>query len=154
VGYSSIFGGTFARFTELLADDHSCKGAPFGRGTLRSFSTDNLLVHKPQESPHFFFPTFATMASTSGERMTKEDFRKRKELEEARKAGTAPAEVDEDGNAINPHIPQYIAQAPWYLYNNRPSLKHQRSSLQKGPVDHDWYIRGAKAVCERKITKH
>lgn len=30
-------------------------------------------------------------------KQSREDFRKRKELEEARKAGTAPAEQDEDG---------------------------------------------------------
>jgi pre-mRNA-processing factor SLU7 len=30
-------------------------------------------------------------------KMTREDWRKQKELEEARKAGTAPAEVDEEG---------------------------------------------------------
>ena len=29
--------------------------------------------------------------------MARDDFKKRKELDEARKAGTAPAEVDEDG---------------------------------------------------------
>jgi hypothetical protein len=43
---------------------------------------------------------------------TRDDHRKAKELEEARKAGTAAPETDEDGNAINPHIPQYISQAP------------------------------------------
>ncbi|KAK6940669.1 Pre-mRNA-splicing factor SLU7 domain [Dillenia turbinata] len=57
---------------------------------------------------------------------SREDHRKQLELEEARKAGLAPAEVDEDGKEINPHIPQYMSSAPWYLNAERPSLKHQR----------------------------
>ncbi|ERN18743.1 hypothetical protein AMTR_s00067p00022850 [Amborella trichopoda] len=44
-----------------------------------------------------------------------EDHRKRLELEVAQKAGIAPAEVDEDGHEINPHIPQYMSPVPWYL---------------------------------------
>lgn len=35
--------------------------------------------------------------SAAGQKLSREDWRKKKELEEARKAGTAPAEVDEEG---------------------------------------------------------
>lgn len=51
---------------------------------------------------------------------SREDHRKQLELEEARKAGLAPAEVDEDGKEINPHIPQYMSSAPWYLNSDKP----------------------------------
>ena len=59
--------------------------------------------------------------------MSSDQYRKQQELEEARKAGLAPAAVDEDGKAINPHIPQYMSQAPWYLNQHNPSLKHQKN---------------------------
>ena len=51
---------------------------------------------------------------------SREDHRKQQELEEARKAGLAPAEVDENGKEINPYIPKYISSAPWYLNSKRP----------------------------------
>lgn len=51
---------------------------------------------------------------------SREDHRKQIELEEARKAGLAPAELDEDGKEINPHIPQYMSSAPWYLNASAP----------------------------------
>ncbi|KOO23351.1 pre-mRNA-splicing factor slu7 [Chrysochromulina tobinii] len=63
-----------------------------------------------------------------------DDRRRERELEEARKAGTVPAERDADGNEINPHIPQYMSQAPWYLNAEGPGLQHQKNLKGKKPV--------------------
>ncbi|KAK6127567.1 hypothetical protein DH2020_038685 [Rehmannia glutinosa] len=75
---------------------------------------------------------------------SREDHRKQAELEEARRAGLAPAEVDEDGNEINPHIPHYMSSAPWYLNAEGPSLKHQRKWKSDPDFTKSWYDRGAK----------
>ncbi|KIK26974.1 hypothetical protein PISMIDRAFT_8522 [Pisolithus microcarpus 441] len=88
------------------------------------------------------------MASASAiGKLSREEFRRQKDLEAARKAGTAPAALDEEGKPINPHIPQYISQAPWYLDTGAPSLSHQRRpAAAKPPSEIDsWYDRGARA---------
>lgn len=81
--------------------------------------------------------------------MSREEFLRQKDLDAARKAGTAPAEVDSEGKAINPHIPEYISRAPWYADTGRPSLAHQRVGRQDQDRSHEklneWYDRGAKA---------
>ncbi|EIM83041.1 pre-mRNA-splicing factor SLU7 [Stereum hirsutum FP-91666 SS1] len=88
------------------------------------------------------------MASSSAVgKLSREEFRRQKDLDAARKAGTAPAALDEEGKAINPHIPQYISQAPWYLDTGAPSLSHQRrpqDDRSSTKLD-TWYDRNVKA---------
>uniref|UniRef100_A0A7N1A7G0 Pre-mRNA-splicing factor SLU7 n=2 Tax=Kalanchoe fedtschenkoi TaxID=63787 RepID=A0A7N1A7G0_KALFE len=93
------------------------------------------------------------MATASVAFKSREDHRKQLELEEARKAGLAPAEVDEDGKEINPHIPQYMSSAPWYLNADKPSLKHQRKWKSDPNYTKSWYDRGAKIYQADKYRK-
>ena len=80
---------------------------------------------------------------------SRDDFKKQKELEEQRKLGNAPAAVDESGKDINPHIPQYISEAPWYLDPDGPTLRHQRQQEEKvktySGID-EWYKKGVNAT--------
>ena len=78
--------------------------------------------------------------------------RREKELDEARKAGLAPAALDEDGKEINPHIPDYMTNAPWYLNKDKPTLQHQRNWKEK-QGDNQWYDRGAKVFQATKWRK-
>mmetsp|Transcript_26005 Transcript_26005/g.70372 ORF Transcript_26005/g.70372 Transcript_26005/m.70372 type:complete len:567 (+) Transcript_26005:77-1777(+) len=95
------------------------------------------------------------MASSTGQFLSRKDHLKQKELDEARKAGTLPAELDEEGREINPHIPEFMAKAPWYLNQAAPGLKHQKNSKQKEEVAgiDQWYVRGQKKTAATKFRK-
>jgi len=85
---------------------------------------------------------------------TQDDFRKNKQLQEARAAGTAAPEMDfATGKIINPHNPQFITAAPWYLNQDKPSLQHQQAWNLKAPGSKDWYKRGTKGDVKTKFLK-
>ncbi|KAL7679574.1 putative pre-mRNA-splicing factor SLU7 domain-containing protein [Plasmopara halstedii] len=90
----------------------------------------------------------SSMASAGGERMSSSDFKKKREIENARKNGTLPPEQDADGNLINPHNPEFISKRPWYLGDSGPSLKHQTLQHQARLLSiheaDELYIKGRK----------
>ncbi|VDQ08215.1 unnamed protein product [Trichobilharzia regenti] len=77
---------------------------------------------------------------------SKDDYRKMKELEEARKLAVMPAMKDEEGRDINPHIPQYIMQAPWYYGALHPTLRHQRIQDEKKREEISGKMKGSNAL--------
>lgn len=85
---------------------------------------------------------------------SRDDVRQKKQLQEARASGTAAPEMDSaTGKIINPHNPQFITQAPWYLNQDKPSLQHQQAWNLKAPGTKDWYKRGTKGDVKTKFKK-
>jgi len=85
---------------------------------------------------------------------SRDEAKKQKQLQEARAAGTAAPETDAaTGKMINPHNPQFITQAPWYLNQNKPSLRHQQAWNLKAPGTKDWFKRGTKGDVKTKFKK-
>lgn len=109
------------------------------------------------QAPRIPVSQLLTDASNDEEpkKKSREDWRRQKELEEARKNGTFPAEVDEEGRDINPHIPQYISNAPWYYGTNGPTLRHQRpqeEDREEVSSISEWYKRGVDT--SKVVTKY
>ena len=67
--------------------------------------------------------------------LTREERIKAKERVEAQKDGLIEPDVDAEGKDINPHVPSFIADAPWYVASDsggKASLRHQRYDLGFG----------------------
>jgi hypothetical protein len=72
-----------------------------------------------------------------------------KEEAEAKKDGSGKLDVDADGKEINPHVPKFIADVPWYVAEDtggKASLRHQRhgglGQDRHGMDVEGWYPRG------------
>jgi pre-mRNA-processing factor SLU7 len=81
-------------------------------------------------------------------RMTREERLKARERELAE----GPLKRDVEGNEINPHVPKFIADSPWYIADESGetvSLSHQKHAAavadRFGLEPSEWYARGQPA---------
>ena len=115
----------------------------------------NLEVSKPRK---FTEADKARIASEGPKKYSRDEHRKMKALEEARKMGTAPAEIDELGYEINPHIPHFVKTVPWYYdKDKKTTLQHQRHYWKSEQVKEKemnlWYARGEESQVDNAKNK-
>lgn len=101
---------------------------------------------------------FMPMGGSQFQKPSREQTREAKALEVARKNGSLPHEIDDDGKEVNPHIPQFISKVPWYLDTVAEESKHsklpegneeQRASESKSLASED--IRVAERLPKRSL---
>jgi len=117
-------------------------------------SGEHELSEVPNKAKKFTEADRARIASEAPKKYSRDEHRKLKALEEARKMGTAPAEVDEEGYEINPHIPHFVKAVPWYVdKSKKASLRHQRAQPNQylfPNTENIWYARGVDAKVDEK----
>lgn len=59
-----------------------------------------------------------------------------------------------DKSAVNPHVPDYIAKAPWWaeIDGEAPLNHHRKEEKEKAPID-QWYDRGVTGPAATKYRK-
>jgi pre-mRNA-processing factor SLU7 len=82
-----------------------------------------------------------------------QDRRSAKELEEMRQAGTAPPAIDSEGKTINPHIPQYVSDAPWYVDSGKVGLQHQYRKNTEEPAQKEPFNNKRQRVSKERSRK-
>ena len=85
-------------------------------------------------------------------------YRQEMQTREAQQNGEMPADLDEDGNEINPHIPQYMSNTPWYADYGHKTLKHQKKIPTKSERLHSdgmdkWYQKGQAGPAATRYRK-
>lgn len=83
----------------------------------------------------------------------REEKRQKRLEEEARKEGRLAPLKDERGHEINPHMPNFLSNVPFYIDpNQKPSLSHQRQTTSHfdSISTQQYYQRGLK---QEKVTK-
>ena len=88
---------------------------------------------------------------------TKTERDKKRALNEARRAGKILPEIDQNGNVINPHIPEFMANAPWYLGQQEgEGLLHQKKIIKDEDAPAKigtWYKRGKETLNDGNDSK-
>ncbi|OAF69406.1 Pre-mRNA-splicing factor SLU7, partial [Intoshia linei] len=85
---------------------------------------------------------------------SRSDYKKYQELDEARKDGAMAPLKDERGHDINPHIPRYMMDAPWYITTGAPTLSHQRHYEHVVTIDETDEIMKKRSRLKRPPSTH